>query len=433
MAEAIISRRGKSSSSNKILITEIISENSNWVMPSYISNNSISVRIFGGGGGGMHGGGGWMNNGEFTFSPGTVIPIAIGDAGYRRDGGTTSFGTYLSANGGGSDSNGGAGGGKGGTGYQFGGGGTYNQKNAGSGGIWGGGGGGGGMIQDATNSCSGGNGGAYGGGGGGGGYYSEYDFSRFSIPGSGGTYGGGGGGCEGRLYYRNGGINFSGIGPYRGSGGTYGGAGGGAGIRAVAGTNTIGNLSVPVELRGQGTTPGLTDKTVYLRNGIRVAMMHTDGGGGFGGNGGYGMTDINYNNAFTECIVMCGGGGGGGYGGDGGNGRFLLSVAYRSGDYVFGGGGGGYGGKGGDAYIGHGGGGGGYFSDGYIGTDIGGINSGGGGGGYYSHCHGGGGYLPDKSRYRGFGCGGSMANNTLHDAYYTYPATPGGCIIQYWI
>lgn len=140
-------------------------------MPGNIVNNRIYVWIFGGGGGSwatnsedtyngysVGGGGGWMNNGEFTITPGTVVHIELGEGGYQissttnpHSGGTTTFGTYLSANGGGAASascggNGGSGGGgggrlnaSGGRGYQFGGGGGWSR--GGQGGAWGGNGG----------------------------------------------------------------------------------------------------------------------------------------------------------------------------------------------------------------------------------------------------------------------------------------------------
>ena len=147
MAEAIISRRGSNQSGpkvNKVLRTETITGNTNWTVPISV-NNEFSVRIFGGGGV-SPGGGGWMNNGEFTLTPNDTIQITIGRGGnwqnrYQHTGGTSSFGTYLSAVGG-DELNGGSGGGGGGIGYQFGGGGG--SYNGGRGGIWGGGGGGGG-------------------------------------------------------------------------------------------------------------------------------------------------------------------------------------------------------------------------------------------------------------------------------------------------
>lgn len=199
MSEAIIARKGpsnRSSNGNSFngsrFITEVIVKNTNWVMPSNVINNTISVRIFGAGGGGIvdaGGGGGWMNNGDLILTEGELVPITIG-IGTRRNGGTTSFGTYLSANGGGAANDthagsGGSGGGSvsifinGGIGYQFGGGGVsdhfiYNNcpsvVRAGNGGIWGGGGGLASTIYDNNTFCD-----------------------KTFFAGSGGTYGGGGG------------------------------------------------------------------------------------------------------------------------------------------------------------------------------------------------------------------------------------------------
>ena len=111
MSEVMISRRGGSSSSSGsgiALHTEYILFNQDWTVPSGAKNNEFSVRIFGAGGINS-GGSGWMNNDVFTnLNPGQNIPIVIGPeiSGLRfnfstgEDGGTSSFGTYLSANGG---------------------------------------------------------------------------------------------------------------------------------------------------------------------------------------------------------------------------------------------------------------------------------------------------------------------------------------------
>ena len=167
MAEAIISRRGGNGGGGGgggILITNTFVDNTSFVVPNHTGN--ISVRIFGGGGGGSRvsswggagGGGGWMNNGEFTIANGTSVQITLGmGGGSAMAGGTSSFGTYLSANGGeggkycngGNGGSGGGGGGyvqgsslaNGGIGYQFGGGGSSWNGYGGNGGPWGGGGG----------------------------------------------------------------------------------------------------------------------------------------------------------------------------------------------------------------------------------------------------------------------------------------------------
>lgn len=317
MSEAIITRRGSITlidpNRPKTLYTEIYNTNMVWTVPNGIVNNIVYVRIFGGGGGGSNyagGGGGWMNNGEISVNSGEVINIIIGSGGIEStnhvgaaptSGGITTFGDYLSANGGGAAyglyyTNGGSGGSGGGSqspgftnipigwpyragdGYQFGGG-FSSLGQSGNGGIWGGG---------AASGRISGNGGIYGGGGG-----SDYvgtSESAVNRAGNGGTYGGGGG---------------SGYTNMIGYGGTYGGNGGcmyalHAIVNAENGTNTIGFQNI------------YNDGNRCF-NGLGLAGINGGGGGGYGGNGG--------NNK----------GGGGGYGGNGGDG---------------GGGGGGYGGDG---------------------------------------------------------------------------------------
>lgn len=129
--------------------TEVITYNTNWVVPA-AKNNSFDVLAYGAGGGGSSryscgGGGGWMNRKTLILTPGTSITITIGVGGLPYNGkgdgdsgGTTSFGSYISANGGGggvwdggggSGGSGGSGGGgayQGGIGYQFGNGGWGN-------------------------------------------------------------------------------------------------------------------------------------------------------------------------------------------------------------------------------------------------------------------------------------------------------------------
>ena len=405
MAEAIISRRGSGSGGFiGSLKTEIITCNSNFLVPPH--NGNISVRIFGAGGG-YGGGGGWMNNGEFTIAVGSVIPITIGvgGRGERSSGGTSTFGSYLSANGGtGGDGLNGGDGGAGGTpcgiGYQFGGGGCSRGTwyKTGHGGIWGGGGGG----------C-GGDGGIYGGGG--------------APGGNGGTYGGGGGGGMYRgSDFRNGGI-----------GGQYGGNGEmlldfnwstriWSSILAQDGTNTSTWTNVDnvggVLLRGWGKGGGMG----IIDN--RDTFIGA-GGGGYGGNGGRILpehSEFEYNRS----ISAYDGAGGGGYGGHGAN------AWYNRDDR--GGGGGGYGGNGGEGGYDGGGGGGGYGPGADGGTEEG------GGGGYFapggSGSGGGGAYGPG-------GSSGEYINNnrSLRDGKFGGGAAQdenarggdGICIIQYYI
>ena len=344
MAEAIISRRGYNASGKPELRTETITGSTNWTVPKHVGN--ISVRIFGAGGSAyMSGAGGWMNNGEFNnLTVNQSITITIGKGKNQSIGGTTSFGTYLSANGGGGR-DGGAGG-PGGNGYQFGGG------VGGDGGMWGGGGGGY-SIGNSVYKANGSNGGMYGGGGGGSPLVSyRYSSADYSGGGNGGTYGGGGGGASALRFYYNGREASLTYGNF-GIGGTYGGNGGNNSSIGKNGTNTMGNSSVQSNLRGYGACGNNKNHTYYVVNNSSSYQNNQYninagiGGGGYGGNGGdvwrSGFNVIN-TNYYTTCIAMTGGGGGG-YGGRGGNG-YISIVAADYGVMCCGGGGGGYGGNG---------------------------------------------------------------------------------------
>ena len=368
MSEAIISRRGtKGSSASRPMVTSTISENTTFKVPH---TGNYLVRIFGGGGGGYYnegrsfprvdpqygggGGGGWMNNGEFELTENSSISIVVGSGGgIGNAGGTTSFGTYLSANGGSPATNksggdGGSGGGQtlqalifsgtyvsirnAGRGYQFGGGGGGN----GHGGTWGGGGGGivvsyGWIRYNTSNTLNNSKSNGY------------YDINN----GKGGTYGG------------NGGFHT-----------TY--------INGNNGTNTIDETSIDQNLRGPGTGG----------NGLVYASMYGNrpsgggGGGGYGGCGGYVIGSIQSEGASgfgsgwqeTNWYYFGAAGGGGGYGANGGignsNGRGC-------------GGGGGYGGNGGNGGGNCGGGGGGYGSGASYSSSAGFA-----GGGSYTHSGG---------------------------------------------
>lgn len=411
MSEAIISRRGWTSNGKPpepVLKTETIVTNQNWTVPNHTGN--ISVRIFGGGGGAVYGrhadgdkywygggGGGYMNNAELDLANNTSIQISIGVGGsgyvnssmtddiqrnHAGNGGTTAFGTYLSANGGeggfigvnwANGGNGGSGGGAfkqsenssktnslshGGNATQFGGGGAVSIVR---GGVP--------LTNGSSASSTGGDGGTYGGGGAASVSPNAYNNTQGYTTchgGQGSTYGGGGGSyCD------------SAIRSFLGYGGKYGGDGGGISEihnknyrDATNGTNTIKNNSVPNDCQGAGLAGG----------------GWAGGGGGFGGNGGNGGTSGG----------SYGGGGGGGYGGPGGN---------------IGGGGGGYGiiASGGNS----GGGGGGYYS-------AGGNGYGGGGGGY------GDGASVSPVRSAGYGGGGCGGNSTLVNG------GNGICLISYY-
>lgn len=278
MSEAMICRRGTKGESIPPFsyITQTITQNTIFTVPKYLENNTLSVRLFGAGGGGGNyadggGGGGWMNNGEIEVTPESQIQITIGSGGapawYTQGsgvtGGTSSFGTYLSANGGEGcttssrhGGNGGAGGGGhhyGGIGYQFGGGGC-----------------------GSSNAAWGGNGGTWGGGGGV--VISYIGINPRNVTfGVGGTYGGNGG----KDIYRSSNNYWNNRTP------------------PTNGTNTMGNSSIDIELQGAG-----------IRGYSGDTQQYGGGGGGYGGNGGYGGWD----GSDTKY-----GGGGGGYGADGGN------------------------------------------------------------------------------------------------------------------
>lgn len=329
----------------KKLITEIITTSKEWTAPQTL-DGPVNVRIFGGGGSGGRnsasgargggGGGGHMAYGDVEVSPGTGVQVTIAEAVASGNGGVSSFGVYLSANGG--NVGGTISGGNGGTG----GGGGYHSSSTSNGnggtGSYGGGGGAG-----YTNTyCHGGNGGTYGGGGGCG-------SNNCGKGGNGGTYGGGGGG----------GGNYNG-----GTGGEHGGNGG----RASAGNDGTDTTGLDLEYTGTGkggagSTYGGGGGGGYGGNGGYGGYRGGGGGGGYGGNGG-------------NAVSTYGGGGGGGYGSNGGNGS----------QYAGGGGGGYGGGHGGNAYENEeyptsgapgGGGGGGYGSAGIGGC--GGQNGGNGG------------------------------------------------------
>lgn len=316
MGEALIIRSGGNSQSGGGYTqkTEVININQTWKVPK-AKNQEFMVRIFGGGGGanysqmmtGTGGGGGNMNNSIFKLNEGDLIPITIGDAGSDKvysnqysgtNGGTTSFGTYLSATGG--------------------------------------------EVGDMTN---GGNGGT----GGGVGAYPPQTTSKNICAGS-GTYGGGGGGYSG---YREGdwtGIIFRTKG---GNGGTYGGGGsfaegislGGYGNGATCSFSNKGTSSLQDSENGMNTV-NLVTKIDYVGKGLKGSSY--GGGGGYGGNGGNSCICNKYwytggggggYGGNGGDATQTGGGGGGGYGNDGADSR---NTATTGGGYS-GGGGGGYG------------------------------------------------------------------------------------------
>lgn len=348
MGECIIVGRGGSGSSSgdgTTLISQIFLENTIWKVPK-VANQNFSVRIFGGGGGaafiatvasssgvtrGGGGGGGFMNNAILNLNPGEEIQITIGAGGANsvdandnigQTGGTTFFGSYLSALGG---TGGGA----------F----TIDSTAIGVGGYGGSGGGSTGINGNSSNIANNhlvrysGTGFQFGGGGG-------------DLPGNGGYWGGGGGGYDahgedmnrntgygGCIYDEMGNIDsFNGYSGYGGNGNTKT-------QRVSNGINTIG-LGLEFEGAGLGGSGNKGGGGGYGGNGGDATNFYAGGGGGgYGANGG---------SCLANNSVVATGGGGGGYGGDGG------SVYYKRNSV---GGGGGYGkyGIGGGTYCANGG------------------------------------------------------------------------------
>ena len=309
MGEAIITSRTGTIGSNTInsneLKTEIFKQSDAFIVPK-ARNQQFSVRIFGGGGGGSGsgyrgcsagGGGGWMNNAILTINQGETIPITIGVGGAGgtivntntadhkysgaagNTGGTTSFGTYLSA--------------PGGTGAR---------------------------LDDSSPYVRAGAGGA------GGGCESYIGAQGYQFGGGGGQSGGGNGGTWGG----GGGCNTNGK---SGSGGEYGGKGGDGKNNAENGTNTIGNAEASESLQGPGLAGINNNSSKYCGGGGYGGCggYSRGGGGGYGANGGcYGGGGGGYGGKGGNSS-----GGGGSYGPGGSQSSGII-------DGTFGGGGGGF-------------------------------------------------------------------------------------------
>lgn len=114
MSEAIIARGGKgsiNSGSSNQLVTNIITNTTLFVVSDNVKDNKLYVRIFGAGGGGGcwnrgYGGSGYINNGTVYLTKGTSVYVTIGMGAFndgsqaQYSGGTSSFGTHISAAGG---------------------------------------------------------------------------------------------------------------------------------------------------------------------------------------------------------------------------------------------------------------------------------------------------------------------------------------------
>mgnify|MGYP007080087574 FL=1 len=342
MSEAIISRGGSGASSGGkkyALKTEIYTSNKEWTVPE-AKNNEFSIKLFGGGGSGAYkhqdniyagGGSGDFNNAILNLSQGSVITITIGTGGLKpsstynngNDGGSSFFGSYLSANGG-----------KCGTGNSY---------------LW---------SNDHTYYVKGGAGAA-----GGGAYMRLADYKRTlrgsAKGGNGNLFGGGGAyGCIDWQNYDGKTYEYVGYGGY---GGYYGGGGGSLGYRA---TTSINGVVITAGDGGIYNVDGIPARSNIAGNGGNDSLIASNGANTIG------WTNIDKfdNGEYMEGCGIGGGinGGGGGFGGNGGN-------SY--------GGGGGYGklARGGN---GPGGGGGGYIGSGGCGWGGGGGGYGNGGDGY---------------------------------------------------
>mgnify|MGYP002706540919 CR=1 FL=1 len=301
MGEALIIRSGGGSQSSGGYVpkTVLINSNQTWTVPK-AKNQEFMVRLFGAGGTGYGdtqydnpqtghnmtrrtgGGGGNMNNAMLKLNVGEVITVSIGNiSGYSGNGGTTSFGTYLSATGGEKST----------------------ERNGGNGGT-----GGGGFGK------------------GGDGYYGGGGYGR--IGGNGGIYGGGGGAASANAVGRS-----------------TGGYGNGGYFEATYnqyfwkftphigedGLNTI-NIADKIDFPGYGKAGS--------QNGGGGGGYGGNGGNNFGGGGGYGGDGGN-GRAYTYSGLTICGGGGGGYGNNGANGT--LGSDGIGDEYMCCGGGGGYG------------------------------------------------------------------------------------------
>ena len=258
--------------------TEIITTNGYFSVPK-AKNQEFHVRLFGGGGGagGMStnskccggGGGGNMNNSTLILNKLDSVQVSIGKGGsFNGVGGTTAFGTYLSATGGRSCN----------VGYY-----EYNSD----GGCGGTGGGGCTYIRS--------------------GEYGGVTELRQGVGGN-ATYGGGGGSYFANTDSDDVKIRAGGL------GGIYGGNGSSTTGNVNNGTNTIGMPNLDFVGEGKAGDTGMS--SFY-----HVDKMYS-GGGGYGGcggskcggGGGYGADGGNGYSGYRVC-----GGGGGGYGGKGGD------------------------------------------------------------------------------------------------------------------
>lgn len=273
--------------------TEIFTQDGFFRVPDGVT--SLRVMCYGGGGAGGvgnssgytggGGGGGYYAEETITVTPGEVIPVTIGVGGgghygnpYQTtvvlNGGATSFGTYLSADGGEA-----------------------------------------GFAASSSYDSKGGSGGSGGGGG-----YTNYS-DEYANGGTGYQFGGGGGGSCNSKYTQT-----------AAPGGSMGGAGGANMSDGANGIDTT-NMDVPFpglglggkshkSMGGGGTSvTGSGGGGGFGGNGGTGGYRSGGGGGGYGSAGGNGYMTNRTNPISTS--YTCGGGGGGGYGpnGRGGDGN----------------------------------------------------------------------------------------------------------------
>lgn len=348
---------------------EIITESGTWQNTAGRKINAV-VRCFGAGGGGSYsstkagGCGGHMAVANVSIEKDEIVNATIGGVA-TLTGGTTSFGTYVSAAGGQPGDISGVTQPSGGSGC-----GSSSVSRPGGIGTYGGGGGGWGgrgayNYADMDNSK----------------YYGSYASQAGTNGGTGGVYGGGGGGGGGggagvQASSDGGGSLSRSVGGTGGAKGTNGGAGGKGGsggtsknngVSGVNGGNGIDTSLMDLEFTGtgEGGSSGVPG-SYATKYSIGGGGSGGGGGGGYGGKGGTGGDGRDtYYGAIDGRVYECGGsggsgGGGGGYGATGGSG-VKPSMTSGSG----GGGGGGYGDPGGDGTTTYGGGGGGYGPNGY--------------------------------------------------------------------
>ena len=394
MGEAIMAsaRGGIGSIGGKYkLQVRIFNTNGTFVVPGNVKNNTFKVMCYGGGGssdGYCGGGGGYMNIMELDNLPTSVsIPITIGAGGFRNiynsslkgnTGGITTFGSYVSANGGTGGAMNNFKNSKGGSGGSGGGGGSYLYgSNGGDGYQFGGGGAGGGGFDRSRsagtwyfniNQYRGGNGGEYGGGGGttkSGNFTFKCTFDGYDSR-------------DNPIYSIAYNISNLGSKTLIGLGGNYGGNGGyDNGNNGTEFNTDFLNMQDSSLVLSKNSSYGKVGAGNY--NNSKIAGGGGGGGyGGIGGAGGNGLINARAPSGsgnYRMNVGAGGGGGGGGYGANGGNGS---AGGIESGNGGGGGGGGGYGGKGADANRMCGGGGGGYgpsnYGAGGGGTAINGLN-----------------------------------------------------------